>query len=311
MKKTMRQVGAILFAMAWTQVAPAAPVEASSTPAIHIDDVYLFYKVYDAAGGHPTVDPIQRDYVDHGSDGLHRFFEQRHTTSKAIADAIAAHPAMYADAKRCMAVLPQARKRLDVALDKLMQLDPSARSAPLTIAVGRGKPVAIADASGVMVGLEALCAISYLDANLEDRFVYVLAHEYAHVQQAQLAPGVFDDAKPTVLEASLIEGSAEFVGEQIAGRVSYAHLAAMARGHEKEIETRFAADEDNTDLSAWLYNGTLTKPGDMGYWVGYRIAKAYYQHAADKRQALREILGMSDPKAFLAKSGWYPGIPLP
>jgi hypothetical protein len=44
--------------------------------------------------------------------------------------------------------------------------------------------------------------------------------------------------------------------------------------------------------------------------VGYRICKTYYQRASDKRQALRDILEMTDPKAFLSKSGWYPGIHL-
>jgi hypothetical protein len=38
--------------------------------------------------------------------------------------------------------------------------------------------------------------------------------------------------------------------------------------------------------------------------------KSYYQHAPDKRGALREILEMSDPPLFLARSGWYPGIVL-
>ena len=51
----------------------------------------------------------------------------------------------------------------------------------------------------------------------------------------------------------------------------------------------------------------MEQGGDLGYWVGYRIVKAYYQRAADKQQALREILELSDPKAFLAKSGWRPG----
>jgi hypothetical protein len=55
---------------------------------------------------------------------------------------------------------------------------------------------------------------------------------------------------------------------------------------------------------------TLTKPGDLGYWVGYRIVKSYYERAAEKRRALREVLDMKDPKAFLAESGWYPGIVL-
>jgi hypothetical protein len=44
--------------------------------------------------------------------------------------------------------------------------------------------------------------------------------------------------------------------------------------------------------------------------VGYRIVKSYYQHATDKPRALQEILGMTDPKTLLAKSGWYPGIQL-
>jgi uncharacterized protein YjaZ len=79
---------------------------------------------------------------------------------------------------------------------------------------------------------------------------------------------------------------------------------------EKEIETAFVADEDKTELSEWLNNGTPDKPGDLGYWVGYRIVKSYYQHATDKHRALREIFEMNDPKAFLGKSGWYPGIRL-
>jgi len=60
----------------------------------------------------------------------------------------------------------------------------------------------------------------------------------------------------------------------------------------------------------WLYNSTPEKPADLGYWVGYRIVKSYYQRSPDKRQAIREILQMTDPKGFLAKSGWHPGIPL-
>jgi uncharacterized protein YjaZ len=96
------------------------------------------------------------------------------------------------------------------------------------------------------------------------------------------------------------------------GSVSNTHLSICTKGHEKEIETAFVADEDKTDKSDWLYNGPGTphKPGDLGYWVGYRIAKSYYQHATDKRAALRDIVRVQDAKAFLSRSGWYPGIVL-
>jgi hypothetical protein len=279
-----------------------------SGPVIQIEDVTLFYKVYDAAGGHPTADQLQHDYIDPGSDGLHHLAEARRVTGAAIANNLAAHPEMYSDAKRCMTVLPRVRERLEVVLLKLGQLYPDAKFPPVTIAVGRGKPVAIGSpVSGVQVGLEALCATNWLHPNVEDRFVHVIAHEYAHVQQAR---SLVDDEHPSVLEMSLIEGAAEFTAEMISGEVSNSQLRSSTKGREMEIETVFVPDEDKTDISKWLYNSTLEKPGDLGYWVGYRIVKSYYQHAPDKTQAFREILQMTDPKAFLAKSGWYPGIQL-
>lgn len=279
-------------------------------PAIHIEDVASFYHLYDATGGHPTAGQLQQ-YLDHGSAGLHRLARLRHVTGESIAVAMAKRPDIYANAKRCMAVLPSGRRRVAAALHELGHLYPEARFPPVTIVVGRGKPVGVADDSGVMIGLEALCAVTWMEPDLEDRFVHVVVHEYAHVQQAIASPRLYDDEKPTVLEESLIEGAAEFIAELTSGSVSDTDLPAIVKGREKAIETEFTADEDETDLSKWLYNGTLTKPGDLGYWVGYRIVKSFYQHASDKRRALRDIIGMKDPKAFLAASGWYPGIKLP
>jgi hypothetical protein len=288
---------------AQTSAAPA------SGPDIQIEDVNRFYKVYDAADGHPTADQLQHDYLDPGSDGLHHLAEARRVSGTAIAKNLAEHPEMYSEAKRCMAVLPRVRERLQVALLKLGQLYPDAKFPPVTIAVGRGKPVAIGSpVSGVQIGLESLCGVTWLNPNLEDRFVRVISHEYAHVQQAR---SLVDDEHPTVLEMSIIEGAAEFVAEQISGEVAYSQFSESTKGREKEIETEFVPDEDKTDISKWLYNSTLEKPGDLGYWVGYRIVKSYYQHAPDKQVAFREILQMTNPKAFLAKSGWYPGIQLP
>lgn len=277
---------------------------------IRTADVELFYQVYDAAEGHPTAKQLQRDYLDEGSDGLQLFAQLRDITGERIADALTTNPALYADAKRCLAVMPRARERLESALGTLGHLYPDARFPAITIAIGRGKPVAIgAPDTGIQVGLEALCATEWLNPNVEDRIVYVLAHEYVHVQQVQ-GQAITDKEAPTVLEISLVEGIAEFVTELIAGEIAYSRNAKSAAGRKLEIETRFAADIDKTDLSDWAYNATPDTPGDFGYWVGYRIAKAYYRNAPNKRRALREMLEMADAQDFLDKSGWYPGIEL-
>lgn len=303
----MKRISLVIVCVAFCCSA-AAGESSPPNPDIEIGDVTRFYQVYDAAGGDPTADALQHEYLDKGSDGLHRLALLRHVTGAAIAANIAKNPAIYVDAKRCMSALARVRERTAANLTKLGALYPEARFPPITIAVGRGKPVGVTDRSGVMIGLEALCAVSWMQPNVEDRFVYVIAHEYAHVQQAIASPTFYDNEKPTVLEESLIEGAAEFVGEMISGGIAYPEFKTREKGREKEIETAFFRDEDKTDLSAWLYNGTLTQPGDLGYWVGYRIVKSYYDHARDKRRALREIFEMDDAKAFLAKSHWRPGM---
>ena len=37
---------------------------------------------------------------------------------------------------------------------------------------------------------------------------------------------------------------------------------------------------------------------------------SHFGHPLDKHQALREIFAMTDPEAFMARSGWRPGMAL-
>jgi len=294
-------------ALAYGSLAVAAQSVIPS-PEIHIEDVELFYKIYDAANGHPTAEQLQRDYIDAGSEGLHTLARLRNVTGVRIVDTLARNPSIYSGARRCMAVLPRVKERVQVALETLRRLDPEAKFPPVTVAVSRGKPAGVGyPDTGIQIGLEAVCAADFMNPNVEDRFVHIISHEYVHVQQAPELSGR-DDL--TVLQRTLLEGVAEMMSELISGLAGQSHFPALTRGREKEIETAFLADQDKTEFSAWLDNSTLEKPGDLGYWVGHRIAKSYYQHAADKRQAVLDMLQMTDAKAFLAKSGWHPGIEL-
>ncbi|MGZ3377587.1 MAG: gliding motility protein GldB-related protein [Phenylobacterium sp.] len=283
-------------------------------PRILTEDVTRFYKVYDAAGGHPGVDQLEHDYLARGSDGLHQFAKARNVTAERIADNIEKNPQTYIDARACMAALPGVKRRLAASFDRLAKLYPEAKFPPVTLVIGRGRPVGITDASGVLIGLEALCSATFMNPNLEDRFVHNIAHEYGHIQQSAelqaLNPG---DPGATVLMVALIEGAGEFTAELISGDVGNNQHRAWTKGKEAQIERAFVQDEDKTDLSKWFYNGPgdAAHPGDLGYWVGYRIVKAYYQRAADKHQALRDIFNMRDPRAFLAASGWKPTVPRP
>ncbi len=311
MKRTSIGLVVIAFALAASSGACGAAEAAADNaaePIIETGDVDRFYKVYDEADGRPTAEALQHRYIDPGSDGLHALARLRNVTGQSIAEAIARRPEIYSEARRCIEALPRVRERLAVALRKLRDLYPEARFPPITIAVGRGKPVGVGGRNtGVQIGAEALCATDWINPDIEDRFVGVITHEFAHVQQV-VAFSEIENA--TVLSASLEEGAAEFVTELTTGSISYSYMSGLIAGREREIETVFAADADKTDLSDWLYNSTPEKPADLGYWVGYRIVKSYYQHADDKRQAIRDIFEMTNPDEFLAKSGWRPGVTL-
>lgn len=298
-----------LFAVMSPVLTPCASRSPSQAPSrtieIQTEDVTRFYRVYEAAGGRPTADQLQHGYVVPGTTGLRHLMQVRSVNAERIARAVATQPQLYADARSCMAALPRIRERLRRTFDNLLDLYPEAQRPPVTILVSRGRPLAIAGpGTGVQIAIEGMCspvAARILGRDVDDRFVNVIAHEYVHVQQAPERPN------PTVLERALAEGIAEFIGELISGGVSNIAVHEAARGREREIETRFAADLDRTDLSAWFDNTTAEDPGQLGYWVGYRIAKAYYRNAPDRRVAIREMIRMTNARDFLARSGWQPG----
>ncbi|WP_046659583.1 DUF2268 domain-containing putative Zn-dependent protease [Lysobacter capsici] len=307
---TLLRLTIFLAALAASAAAHAGKVQG---PDIRIDDVTRFYALYDATGGKPSVAQIEQDYLAGGTQSLHEFAKLRRVTAQSIADRLASDPAIYANAKDCLAALPAVKKRLIVSFDRLAALYPQARFPRVAIVVGRGRPVGITNPAGVTIGLEALCAADIMNPDVEDRFVHVIAHEYAHIQQTMDTEFEKGDPNATVLRLALAEGAAEFIGELISGNVGNARHAAWTRGKELEIESAFVRDMDGTDLTAWFYDRRIgsDKPYDMGYWVGYRIVKAYYLQAKDRKAALKEIIEIDDPKAFLAKSGWTPGMKLP
>jgi uncharacterized protein YjaZ len=127
----------------------------------------------------------------------------------------------------------------------------------------------------------------------------LVAHESIHFQQKYMSQG-------TLLCACLVEGSADFLGELTSGhlirRMKETHIWANAR--ERELWEEFQKGMDAKDTSRWLYgnSGGNGRPVDLGYWMGYKISEAYYNNAADKKQAIRDMLITPDCKRFLQNS---------
>jgi uncharacterized protein YjaZ len=96
----------------------------------------------------------------------------------------------------------------------------------------------------------------------------------------------------------LREGSAEFIAELVTGNKKTNEYGDK---NEKQIWIDFKNELCNENSGNWLYNSSSVKdkPADLGYFVGYKIAKEYYNNAQDKKQAVNDIIEMTNPVRFL------------
>jgi hypothetical protein len=133
----------------------------------------------------------------------------------------------------------------------------------------------------------------------------IVLHEQTHFQQLPPADNDYN-----LLYNAINEGAAVFLvdivtdgkGVTNGGAVSEAALN-YGDANEQEVWRRFKANMYAYDQSDWFYNADSEAwPKDMGYYVGYKICRSYYDHAKDKPLAIKEILEVTNPTTFLDKS---------
>ena len=279
--------------------ASAHPADDPLEARIETADVAAFFRIYDAANGRPSAVDLS-GYVGNPSAGVVGFIPNRIVSADNLSAVIASESEVYVNARSCADHLGGVPQRVRAAFLALEDLYPDARFADTFILIGANNSGGTATPDALMIGLEVVCRSDTPDvAPLEDRLTHLITHEMIH----SLQRGFEGD---TVLSQSLNEGAAEFLAELVSGRIANGHLIDWTRGHELAIEQRFEREMRGRDLSNWVYNGlgTPDAPGDLGYWVGYRIVRAYYERQSDKRRAVRDILNATDAEAFLAASGW-------
>jgi uncharacterized protein YjaZ len=141
-------------------------------------------------------------------------------------------------------------------------------------------------------------AAKYTDVALKpiEEVPPTVAHELIHFNQKYVIK--------TLLDQSIKEGAADFLGEMISGEKMSPTRHIYGDAHEAELWREFQTEMNGASFNNWMYNGLTVKdkPTDLGYYMGYKICESYYKNAKNKRQAIRDILEIKDFAAFLGKS---------
>lgn len=307
--------------------APPTTVVVTDDPAaaqIVTTDLVHFWAAYDAGGKSGSAASFQSQYLDVASPGLTDFIRVRSLTASSLAQMVTAFPKYFAAIRTTnlqLAANGGVTSRIRANYTTIKTLYPPAIFPPLTLLIGRFSTGGTTSTNGSLIGSEfySIDATTPLDElqqfqrdNVKsvDSLPIIVAHEHAHILQ-QHAGGMFAHSNKTLLEQALMEGGADFIGERSSGGNINGRLWAFAIPVEASLWQEFKSAMNGTDVSRWLYNqgsatATATRPGDLGYFIGYRIVEAYYLKQADKGAALRDIIEIKDATDFLARSGYSP-----
>ena len=296
-------------------------------------DIDNFWRAFDLARKETErerkIAIFQTEYLDKGSAGLRDFVRLRIKSAKDLTETVERLPKYYASVRPSTLRIKETEKATRQSFRKFKRLYPDAVFPDVYFLVGVANTGGTTSSSGLLIGAELYgltpttprdefpawfktflpdvkdeqevqrLVTKALATSLKpvERLPAIVAHESCHFNQKY-------PKQTTVLEKSIQEGTCDLIAELVAGEVINPPLKAYGDRHEAELWREFRAEMGGTDLSKWMYNGFRIKdrPGDLGYYMGYKISRAYYLNAKDKRQAVRDLLNIKDFNEFFKAS---------
>lgn len=272
------------------------------------EDIDRFWEAFDRAAPEFPAEPFETLYLSRGTPGLKDFLSLRISSAEDLAKTVRLRPRFYASIRESTRRIRTMEPGIRASFHALKDLYPDAVFPDVYFLIGRQTSGGTLSERALLIGAEMYgrtpqTPTQELDGWLRavvapvERVPHIVAHELIHYQQK------YPDSQVLLIQ-SIREGTADFLAELISGRHINDNVHAYANPREAELWREFRQKMHGKDLSGWLYSGSEGRPNDLGYWMGYKIVKSYYDRATDKRQAIREILDIKDFDAFLAKSGY-------
>ncbi len=255
-------------------------------------DIDNFWKAFADFKKDTTKNPFGKEYIDIGSTGVKGFIPNRIESAEHLYAVVKQKSADYEKIRGNTLRIKEKEKQCRSAFYALKYWYPEAKYPPVYFVIGAYNSGGTFNEGGLFIGAEKQTDINNIP--------FTVAHELIHFQQKNWMKN------PTLLQQSIIEGSADFIGELISGENLNKDANDYGNRNEERLCKEFVMRMDSSNYIDWMYgvSGKDDRPNDLGYWMGYKITEQYFKKSADKKQAIREILDIKDYKEFLQKSGY-------
>lgn len=294
--------------------------KAQETQKIFTSDIDNFWMAYDSIQKvkdfNQQLSIINDLYIHKGTKGLKAFMEVRNYNDTLWVKLIQLFPKFWNSVRPNTLQVQTKSDELERGVFRFKTLYPELKDANMYFTIGGLSTGGTTSNNLVLIGTEIAAADSLVDVSefknkwLQSVFkkqninhiVFLNIHEYVHTQQK---------GNPTnVLSASIKEGACDFMAELITEQTLSSQYLFYGISNEPEIKELFKKDMLTGNYNNWLSNGPqMGEKADLGYFVGYKICKSYYETMSDKAKAIKTIveLNYSDEKyilEFLKKSNY-------
>lgn len=269
------------------------------------DDIHTFVNAHKRlTPGCDSLAILQTEYLDKGTPGLKMFIEKYDLTAERLVKAIRKHPEKYASLGDLPDLIAAEEPSYREAFVELKRLIPNAVFPRTYFLVAGYRGIGSGSLEGQLMSVEKWIRPIEYDKKAS------LVHELVHFQQAMAVgyekySALFGPEK-SLLGLTIREGTAEFFAHLATGIVPKEETLVYAKKHERRLWEWFQKEMHGSETKEWMWSCPRDpdQPRDVGYEIGYLIVESYYNNAKDKRQAVREILGVTDYQAFLERSGY-------
>lgn len=294
-----------------------------SAKVVFTTDIDHFWEAYDSA--RTTTDSVRQLhfiktlYIDRGTPGLKAFMQARDYTAEGWVSSIRSYPRFWASIRPHTLTVASKVPQIEASIRRFRELYPALNDSKMYFTIGCLRSGGTTMGNMVLIGAEIATGDSTVDASefpdnwLRDVFLhmnpgYVVplnVHEYVHTQQQG------ENHITNLFDLSIMEGGADFVAELVTGIPLESAYVQYGKAHEAGLKEQFRKEMFETYWNDWFYNGGRTKTvADLGYFMGYAICSAYYKNAADKKQALADIIRFDGKDSlaadrFINHSGYF------
>lgn len=298
-------------------------VNGQTDNSIYTQDVLHFWEAYDSLQtGVDTINVFQKIVLDRATESFKEFIKRNNITAKNYAAQIRRYPKFYRSIRANSLKLIQSETEIKSLVQKLRDIYPNLVYADFCIAFGNfytGGTVSVNSKTRIVYigleyhGLDSSTVVSEFNETMKDylsrsNFFRTVIHELVHVQQTTHGRKVSKAYYGGDLVNSILrEGVPDFIAKLIVPNGNDGRYIGYGVLHERKLKNELKSELWQSDRSKWIYNSKKEdgRPSDLGYFMGSKIANAFYEKYKSSPDVIKLIIEIEDAKEFVSKSGYF------